>query len=272
MKTFNIKNTLNVALWTGIENKKSITRNVLSFAICLFIIMGCPTWFAFATNQDPQAAMEPSQAIITVLLFATMLVSPGAITHDMKKRQQLIDAFMLPASNLERFVGRCLYAIVYVVAMFVVTLIVADLAQMLVSLIFFGGKCASFLVAYFSMSQPITSMEGHWIYSSSANVAGWMIVWWIHTCYLVGAVLFRRNTEIYTTIAGIAFTLVVGGLITWGSLAMMGNGYMDQFVIYGPMAGTITSIVFGIAALFNYWLAYKLFTRIQIINNKWVNL
>ena len=78
---------------------------------------------------------------------------------------------------------------------------------------------------------------------------------WIYTLYLLGSAVFRRHRLLLTT-ACVVFILV--------SLTI-------SDVIEDDMAGVAT-LIFLMLSVANIVGSYMLFKRMQVINNKWLNI
>jgi hypothetical protein len=111
----------------------------------------------------------------------------------------------------------------------------------------------------------------------------WMLFAWvfyIHSLYIVGGTLFRRQQFLLTSctivLVAILLTMLLNQ-IDWNSMNI-------EFItgIWDEKTGTYTHIFHPFFYILNttvtllifvhYWASYKLFTRMQVINNKWLNV
>ena len=89
---------------------------------------------------------------------------------------------------------------------------------------------------------------------------------------VLGAVFFRKYAWIKILIAGSVISSLLTGLLV--AVAYYIDSQTD-YEIYMPtglgadIAGHVT--LWAIAGLM-YWLAYKIYARLQVINNRWFNV
>ena len=100
---------------------------------------------------------------------------------------------------------------------------------------------------------------------------------WFHSLYILGGSLFRRQQFLLTSIA-----IVIGFFLfvwTTHTLAEV-SGVNNRFEFMALHDGVwhvhwsyyiILTAEYGLTAL-HYWLSYKIFCRMQVINNKWLNV
>ena len=111
----------------------------------------------------------------------------------------------------------------------------------------------------------------------------WMLFNWVfyfHSLYIVGGTLFRRQQFLMTsaTIAVVVILLIiVRNQIDWNSVNIdFINGTWDEktktyTTIFHPFFYILNTAVTLFIPI-HYWISYKLFTRMQVINNKWLNV
>ena len=108
----------------------------------------------------------------------------------------------------------------------------------------------------------------------------WMLFAWvfyIHSLYIVGGTLFRRQQFLLTsaTIAvfGILLVMILNQInlqidFITGSWDEKTETYNQVFHPFFYVLNTTLCLLI----VFHYWASYKLFTRMQVINNKWLNV
>ena len=85
---------------------------------------------------------------------------------------------------------------------------------------------------------------------------------WTHSFYVLGSAFFRRNRFLFTTI-----TLCI--------VQIAASSAMPNTPVFGQSGldfTTLAAIPMIALAAVQYWLGYFLFTRLQVINNKWISL
>jgi hypothetical protein len=105
-------------------------------------------------------------------------------------------------------------------------------------------------------------------------------VFYIHSLYIVGGTLFRRQQFLFTSgtivVVGILLIMLLNQ-IDWNSIHFdFITGTWDEKTltytqIFHPSFYIINSVLMLLIA-FHYWVSYKLFCRMQVINNKWLNV
>lgn len=103
-----------------------------------------------------------------------------------------------------------------------------------------------------------------------AYIAAIILVVWGHSVYLLGGTLFRKQPFILTSLAMFALNMILGTVVS------LINNFVPIFYYLGEWDA---NIIFGILAfiglaltVMNYWLSYKIFSHMQVINNKWLNI
>ena len=89
---------------------------------------------------------------------------------------------------------------------------------------------------------------------------------WAHSFYILGGTLLRKQQFVITTLTlialGLAFVYLMGVLA-----GMFGEDmFMTLTFVY------ILDAVFVALTLIDYWISYKLYANMQVINNKWFNI
>ena len=117
----------------------------------------------------------------------------------------------------------------------------------------------------------------------SWKTAGFLtLAWlWVHSVYVCLGCFFRRNSWIITSVILFVATTTLTFVASMLSLDFFNhnihfhNGLYiggELYVIDGySIIATVVLLLTGFTVL-NYWLAYKLFCRMQVINNKWINV
>ena len=150
----------------------------------------------------------------------------------------------------------------------------ADLFRMLVSLIagidIVKSAIPDFLNMLFGGNDHNISIFGEtdMTYVLPLTFAANAWAFWVHSLYILGGALFRRRQFVLTTLAhciiGLAFTPIIVDFVD-----SLDKATAEQmFCIVMWTAGSVFTLLF----LLNWWLSYKIFRRMQVINNKWLNL
>ena len=248
---FNIKRFINTFVWTLEASKKELITSVVSlfFVFSLVLTLGSTT--TFFNN------IEFASGFCTGLFFVYIMISGCWIGSNLKTKQQIIMYKMLPASNLERFLSRYFYITFIWIMGGILAFVAADLVQIIVNIIIGNEVNSSIQFIYITISDG--SEEG---LPFIEFLAMYLVYVWIHSLYILGGVFFRKNQFVLTTLVNIVLAIVLTKIIKETGIFIFIDDIQTTFII-----------VFLILLIaLNYYLSYKLFCRIQVINNKWINL
>lgn len=279
MASFSIKRTASATKWLILNNQRNLLRVTAgTFFLFFFVVLG----YAGTTLRDVSyelVALEVHEAAFLGLgitgLF--LFLSGASVVADMKDTQPRISAMMLPASNAEKFVSRIVYITVVQAAACLVAAVAADLLQMLFHIVHGNSP-----ISMFSIVGDLSAVF-HWSTTDfliASAVA--LLAIWGHSVYVLGGTFFRRNQWILTTVAWCLASTVLswlGMLIPFGSItgdyggeSLITSLGLEDYVIdtYGVFLTIDVTLLLLIAL--NYWLSFRLFCRMQVICNKWINL
>lgn len=275
MKNFDINRFGSVLKWNALMTKKEILTNTASMTFA-FVVLAVVQVMS-SRNESDMVVADNFNSFTSFALFVFLIIcSIGGcwIFNNMKTKEQRITFKMLPATDLEKFVVRALYATIVWWLMAFVAFCLADLFRMLVSLIagidIVKSAIPDFLNMLFGGNDHNISIFGEtdMTYVLPLTFAANAWAFWVHSLYILGGALFRRRQFVLTTLAhciiGLAFTPVIVNFID-----NLDRATAEQ--LFCPVmwtAGTVFTLLF----LFNWWLSYKIFHRMQVINNKWLNL
>ena len=200
------------------------------------------------------------------MLFGASFLFAGM--KDTRKRS----AFLLwPVSNLEKYIISLLLSILWLAVITIGAYLLADTLRVFIDWV--TGR-----VVIWGLPKIIDGVFG------PAAFEYWQIAWmlfawvfYIHSLYIVGGTLFRRQQFLLTsaTIAVVSILLVMIlnqinpqiNFIT-GNWDMKTETYTQIFHPFFYVLNTTLCLLI----VFHYWASYKLFTRMQVINNKWLNV
>lgn len=180
--------------------------------------------------------------------------------QDLEGHQQRINELMLPATNLEKFVARVLLvAVIYPLAI-CASFNVADGLQQLISMIIAHGERMSMVVAYFDADTYISADSPLWTKALSTLMN--------YSIAIFGGLLFRKLAWLKTIV--VFFIVIILYFIGFFFLKLYLYEYTDyEVVLIGNPYDSLISI--GVSLLM-FWSSYKIYTRLQVINNRWRNI
>ena len=275
MTNFNISRFGRTLRWSAMMTKKEILTNAASMAFAFavpFVI------HALSSRNRLEALVAQSLHDVTALnlgIYIIICMIGGCwLFNNMNTKEQRITFKMLPATDLEKFVVRALYATVVWWLMAFVAFCLADLFRMLVSLVAGVSIKGSAVPLFFSMISANTDVNINTLNSGDVAFAAAIYTmanawaFWAHSLYILGGTLFRRRQFVLTTLAhsiiGLVFTpMLIHFVDSSDSLALR-----DSLVAIVWTAAA----VFAVWGLLDWWLSYRIFRRMQVINNKWLNI
>ena len=201
-----------------------------------------------------------------------MLFGATGMFSQMKDTRTRSAYLLWPVSNLEKYVVSFLLNFVLMAILTFAAYALADTLRVFVDWI--TGRIIVWGIP------KLTEPMGDAVFEQWQTT--WMFFTWvfyIHSLYIVGGTLFRRQQFLLTsaTIAVVAILLVmilnqidysVDIKFITGTWDEKTNTYNQTFY---PLFYILHSVLCALI-IFHYWVSYKLFTRMQVINNKWLNV
>ena len=180
--------------------------------------------------------------------------------QDLEGRQQRINELMLPATNLEKFVARVLLVVVIYPLAICASFIAADGLQQLISMIIAHGERMSMVVAYFDIDTYVSADSPLWTKALSTLM--------IYSIAIFGGLLFRKLAWLKSIV--IYFVVIILSFIGFYYLKLYLYENTDYEIVFieNPYASLIS---IGVSLLM-FWSSYKIYTRLQVINNRWRNI
>lgn len=267
MKAFNCKRFVEVFKWDLADSQRTIVR---TFAIWLVvfgfnIFLNYFRLFGAGTNTT-----YPSQSILGfffIAFFFLLTITPSLLLVKVNKnRQQRLSYLMLPGTSLEKYLVRLVVVFLTYLVTFVVAFVVADLVQYVVSLIA-NPSVAKLAMSHLFFDRTVTIVFGEG--AMTGFIAFMAITLWNLTFYLLGGTFFRKQAWLLVSLT--LLLLLILFKIFLGDIA---NLFIDMHFITrnADTINTIIATVFGLLTVLNICLSFHLFKRLQLINNKWINI
>ena len=216
--------------------------------------------------------VEQTSVFAAIFFCFAMLIGASLMFRQMKDTRKRSAYLLWPVSNLEKYIVSFLHSFVLMFFLTIASIVVADALRVFIDWLTGRVIIWAFTIPFEGINNP-TRVAGDW-------QMVWMFFNWafyIHSLYIVGGTLFRRQQFLFTS-----GTIVVVGIL----LIMLLNkihpdvefisGTWDEKTetynqVFHPFFYVFNSVMCGLI-VFHYWASYKLFTRIQVINNKWLNV
>ncbi len=275
MKNFDMNRFGRTLRWSALMTRKEALTNLASMTFAFAVLAVVQV---MSSRNVPDIVVENNLHNFTSFaLFVFLIIcSIGGcwIFSNMKTKEQRITFKMLPATDLEKFVVRALYATVVWWLMAFVAFCLADLFRMLVSLVAGVSIKGSAVPLFFSMISANTDVNINTLNSGDVAFAAAIYTmanawaFWAHSLYILGGTLFRRRQFVLTTLAHSVIGLVFTPMLIHFADSSDSLALRDSLVAIVWTAAA----VFAVWGLLDWWLSYKVFSRMQVINNKWINL
>ena len=271
---FQFSRLLMVMRWDMFTNLKSYLNMMLgmTFALLPFFIMQLyqlSKQYQLFPDTIDLSYWGMSQYILMIFSIA-MYMMATQIFMVMKTTGQREQFLMLPASNLEKYISRFLFSTLGAAVAMITAIVVSDLVQLIFSFVLLPGHHQSVCLSIMALLWKIWTTFIESIDSAGALMLSLLIMTCgvlVHSFFILCGTLFRKHTIV---VSGILFIVMI---------------YLVIYVIES-VPGTITTCLMHgdnswifclliaelLLAGFQYWLSYKVFTRMQVICNKWINL
>lgn len=279
-KTFELHRLSMVIRWDILTNWKrhlgALAGLTISISVyCVLKLFSMRFWLC--SDDVEQAAKQYQQSICmfyAVITFIAFYILASCIFNNMKTKLQRESFLMLPAYNIEKFVARFLVMSIGGLVQLLAALILADVIQLIFSFIITPGFHTSITWPVLShiSSIPVPLSGNDWLKITSI----YAFLLFAHSFATLGGAFYRKKPVLLTACTGILLCMILGyiinelgevGAFDFFSHVDFSNGSMADF------CSTITlTVVFLVLAAFNYWASYKIFTRMQVICNKWTNI
>lgn len=271
---FQFSRLLMVMRWDVFTNLKSYLNMMLgmTFALLPFFIMQLyqlSKQYQLFPDTIDLSYLGMSQYVLMIFSIA-MYMMATQIFMVMKTTGQREQFLMLPASNLEKYISRFLFSTLGAAVAMITAIVVSDLVQLIFSFVLLPGHHQSVCLSIMALLWKIWTTFIESIDSAGALMLSLLIMTCgvlVHSFFILCGTLFRKHTIV---VSGILFIVMI---------------YLVIYVIES-VPGTITTCLMHgdnswifclliaelLLAGFQYWLSYKVFTRMQVICNKWINL
>ena len=266
MIQFNIHRFGKVARWSLTNDKSFYMRTLLQmFVVLTLIFLFFTTSFYWLKGAD--TGYKPCCVVVVMMFFIQVCMGPSMMFNSMKGKHDKQALLLLPASNFEKYLMR--YATwIFVMGLSVIGYFGADLVQYIINWLI--GNNPQFVTgALFSHMNPFTiNWEATGSMMGKIINALIIVFLWLQSCFALGATFFRSHK--YSWILTILVLVFLSMVQAW-LFPNIGSYQLDENEGHATTFLYISDAVYGIWAIVNYWLSYKIFCRTQNIG-KFVNI
>lgn len=269
MKSFNIKRFVSLFRYTLIYNKSMLVRIALGYFIFFSVIYLLTSGLIFSTDEVDR--LDAAEGITYGVFVGFIIFMPSWIIGNMSNKQETIDYLMLPASTLEKYLARFLCVTVCSTVSCLVAIIGADIFQWIISLTRYPlSETASVVYSILAHGDATVQVFGP-VYVDYGLLTALVYVMfiWLHSLYTVGGMLFRKKMAwVFSSLLFLFIVMIVSYTIS----ELVSDGIFEWMTLNNDIVMIIALIIFSGFAALNYWMSYILFKRMQLINNRWINL
>lgn len=266
-----------VLRWDALSNWKKYVRSTLGLA---FVFSFICIWYQFnmrsngyvTYNDVKDLYLGSVSGLFMFISFIIFFFCGSRIFINMKTKASRSLFLMLPATNMEKFTSRLLYTVLGTSLMIVASWMIADIIQFVFSLFLTPGMQGSLVGKTFEeLFLKFIVRNGTSVLGQTFPVGMLLLSLTIftHSFFTLGGTVFRKSATLLTICS--SFILMF--------LTALISSFVDADVLRHLVQsiepntfGWLMVMVLLLLSAFNYWAAYKLFTHMQIINNKWFNI
>ena len=263
---------LQLLRWELLLSKRQIATMALAF-LGLVVI---PQIIALILNPRDSDSTYVTGKIAFGFLIAYLVLCGATIFSSLRSRQQRINNFMLPASNKEKFFARYLVLVVAMPVAAIIGFLAGDLVQHLLTMVF--GNNAQWAASSAAESFAQASFSGNLLYVNgqdymfNGRTALLMAFITEHACFLFFGSIFHKHPLVMALLSWMSLgILLLSGMAGIGYLLseLLDSGYTITLYDYW-----FEALIFAFSLAFTvfcFWFAFRRYTRLQVINNQWIN-
>lgn len=273
-----------VLRWDALSNWKKYVRSTLGLAfvfsfICVFYQFNWRSNGYVTYNDVKDLYLGNVSGMFMFISFIIFFFCGSRIFINMKTKASRSLFLMLPATNMEKFTSRLLYTVLGTSLMIVASWIIADIIQFVFSLFLTPGMQGSLVgTAFEGLFLKNNFDSSHFVVRNGTSVLGQTfpvgmfllsLTIFTHSFFTLGGTVFRKSATLLT---------ICSSFILMFLMALISSFVDDDVLVHFVQSmqpntfGWLMVNVFLLLSVFNYWASYKLFTHMQIINNKWFNI
>lgn len=273
-----------VLRWDALSNWKKYVRSTLGLAfvfsfICIFYQFNWRSNGYVTYNDVKDLYLGSVSGLFMFISFVIFFFCGSRIFINMKTKASRSLFLMLPATNMEKFISRLLYTVVGTSLMIFASWMIADIIQFVFSLFLTPGMQGSLVARAFEQLFLKNNFDSsHFVVRNGTSVLGQTfpvgmfllsLTIFNHSFFTLGGTIFRKSATLLT---------ICSSFILMFLMALISSFVDDDVLVHFVQSmqpntfGWLMVNVFLLLSVFNYWASYKLFTHMQIINNKWFNI
>lgn len=270
MSKFNYSRFGTTFRWTERYSRNTMIKVLfLALAVYLFILLTNTITASYKGMSDDMQQLTLLRAIRScgVAYFIWVVISGTWFCPNIKTKQQRITIKMLPATNLEKFLSHIAWLAMQLIGMALIFCLadvirVALFAALGLDWIQWG------IPVFFDMSGVAGDMYILGVKSAAVYAAGVAWLLWAQSLYALGNILLNRYNGVI--VSAIHVILIVA--LVWIVVKSNTDATITDITLTADTVAYIALATFALLGIFNWVMAYRLYSRMQVINNKLINL
>lgn len=273
-QNFDFRHFMQVLRWNIFTTKKTLIQTTLCLTFLLAFIVTM-TNFSMRDNFIPADSVAISSLpTVYITIFVFYYIMGTQLFSNIRTKAEREQYFMLPASNLEKYLARLLMAVVGTFAIIIASIFMADILQFIASFLIIRG-------AHFSITYEYGQATCHFLSSflASASLKGFteaipflcLLIMSLLSSYafcIFCGTLFRKHATLMTIATHMTLSMGIGFLIGPAiELFDFSFDASDEVEIAYACSFVLLLLTIGF-----YYGSYKIFTHMQVISNKWLNI
>lgn len=208
---------------------------------------------------------------MALVVFGGWAVVLSNVMEPMSAKAKRIAFLMVPATCLEKYLWRLIYATVGFAVSFAVALLATDVTYLLLNSIFGEEEyrsLAGFAIGVY-LNWNSLALDDNWL----LTVWSFVITLWGYSFFVLGGAFWRRRAFVKTVGCILLAFLLLLTAVQWVPLSAEHSFYEWVHTLMADegkatVAVSLLTIVFFLFTVLNLWLGYRLFRRSQIVGFK----
>lgn len=267
MKDFNLSRFWQTFKWLVLTNKRQLVKISLIMLLVffteqLFVILAGQgyrpsVWSSYGSYYEPRMLVVGSAMGFNMATWAVMgLVMCTLVCGSLRSKQQRIMLFTHPASKMEKYVARLVYYLVLIP-------VLTGLSMMLANLLRIG---LDLLIGFPAMGFFTEFIVGCFRLSFELQLFDLIVTFWTISVFVLGGTFFRK-VPFFMTVG----VLMVLGILIFIIMLTLRNGTLLEWLFSDSLPWIVDALLV-LCIIFNMRLSYRLYSRMQVIQNRWFNV
>lgn len=265
--------------WNNAASKKMVRSLTIGMTIALTGVMLVNFMGSFLDHRPiEELSYYAVGGFFAALLFLALLAGITRVSYNIRTKAEMANYMLLPATKTEKLVAALLTQIIATACVFIFALILADAMQVIFSLLFTKTVTGSLVVATanscWAAVENWLQIHGKDLLSTFTSLN--MFLNLCAACLLFGC-FFRRHQTIWAVaiivgtpiVLSFALGIVMSFVFFSDSDVDALEGFFDN--LSADALIVMYNIVVLAATLFMLWLSNRIYSRTQLMTNRFFN-